>query len=58
MLCGLTNNNNFMPGYRILKRKKNEIEYLTEEENTRYYKRIITINIILVVGLLLALILI
>ena len=43
-----------MPGYRILKRKKNEIEYFTTEEaKKRYYKRIITLEIIVVlVGLL------
>jgi len=48
-----------MPGYRILKRKKNtEIEYLTQEQKDRYYKRIIIINVLLIVGLLLGLILI
>lgn len=46
-----------MPGYRILKRKKNEMEYIMSEENKeRYYRRILWLDAIVVIAFLLAII--
>lgn len=45
-----------MMPYRQIKRPKNEIEFLTEQHRERYFRRVLWINAILVVGLLSAII--
>lgn len=46
-----------MPGYRILKRKKNEIEYImSEKDKERYYRRILWLDAIVVIAFLSAII--